>query len=130
MNKKTITILAIVIAIASVSFFSGLVMGQNGLKTPKTVIHHVTLKWKDGTADADKQKAMDWLKEIVADTPGALNMWSKSIKVQPKEYSQTFVVEFENEDALKAYANHPKKKEWEDFYYNIRETSYNCVTTN
>ena len=44
--------------------------------------------------------------------------------------SPAFVIEFENAEALKAYAKHPKKKAWDDFYYNIRETSYNCVTTN
>ena len=116
--------------VAVAIFFSGFVMGRANLGAPSTVIHHVALKWKDGTTDADKQKALTMLKEILADTPGAKNMWSRTIKVQPREYSQTFVVEFENEAALKAYAEHPKKKAWEDFYYNIRETSNNCVTGN
>ena len=97
---------------------------------PTSVIHHVTLKWKEGTTDADKQKALDGLKEIVSTTEGAKNIWMKSLKIQPREYSQTFVIEFESEAALKAYAEHPKKKEWDDFYYSIRETSLNSVTTN
>ncbi|HEY7162187.1 MAG TPA: Dabb family protein, partial [Acidobacteriota bacterium] len=63
-------------------------------------------------------------------SPGVKNLWMKSLKIQPREYSQTFVIEFENEAALKAYAEHPKKKEWDDFYYSIRETSLNSVTTN
>jgi hypothetical protein len=111
-------------------FLSGYVVGKDSIEMPKTVIHHVTLKWKDGVTDADKQKAMDGLKEIVSSTEGAKNLWMKSIKVQPREYSQTFVIEFESEAALKAYAEHPKKKEWDDFYYSIRETSLNSVTTN
>jgi hypothetical protein len=123
---KRIGIFLIAIAI----FVSGWVAGQGKLSTPNTIIHHVALKWKDGVSDADKEKAITMLKEIVADVPGAKNMWTKTIKVQPREYSRTFVVEFENEAALKAYAEHPKKKEWEDFYYNIRETSNNCVTGN
>lgn len=126
--KLKISIL-IVFAI-SLSFLSGWVMGRANLSTPNTVIHHVALKWKDGTTDADKQKAITMLKEIIADTPGAKNMWTKTIKVQPREFSQTFAVEFENEAALKAYAEHPKKKAWEDFYYNIREKSNNCVIGN
>lgn len=118
------------ILVISLSFLSGWVLGRANLSTPNTVIHHVALKWKDGTTDADKQKAITMLQEIIADTPGAKNMWLKTIKVQPREFSQTFVVEFENEAALKAYAEHPKKKAWEDFYYNIREKSNNCVTGN
>ena len=97
---------------------------------PTTVIHHVTLKWKEGTSDADKQKVLDGLKEIVSTTPGVKNLWMKSLKIQPREYTQTFVIEFESDAALKAYAEHPKKKEWDDFYYSIRETSLNSVTTN
>jgi len=112
------------------SFFCGWTAARGNLSTPNTIIHHVTLKWKADATDADKEKAMTTLKEIVADTPGVKNMWSRSIKIQPKEYSQTFVIEFESEAALKGYAENPKKKEWDDFYYKIRETSYNCVTGN
>jgi hypothetical protein len=122
---------AAIIALSCALFFSGYVSGQkSGANLPSTVIHHVTLKWKEGTADADKQKAIDGLKEIVTTTPGAKNLWLRTIKIQPREYSQTFVIEFENEAALKAYAEHPKKKEWDDFYYGIRETSLNSVTSN
>lgn len=106
------------------------VSAEDKASMPSTIIHHVTLKWKDGVSDADKEKALSGLKEIAMSTQGVKNIWMKSIKVQPKEYSQTFVIEFENDAALKAYAAHPKKKEWDDFYYSIRETSYNSVTSN
>jgi hypothetical protein len=129
MSKKISTVAA-AIAFSCALFLSGYVSGKNGIETPKSVIHHVTLKWKEGTTDADKQKALDGLKEIVSTTEGAKNIWMRSIKIQPREYSQTFVVEFESEAALKAYAEHPKKKEWDDFYYGIRETSLNSVTSN
>ncbi len=97
---------------------------------PKTIIHHVTLKWKAGCTDADKAKVISDLKAILSEVQGVRNFWAKSTKVQPQDYSQTFVIEFENDAALKAYAAHPKKKAWNDFYYSIRETSYNSVTTN
>ena len=103
---------------------------EKTLSTPGTIIHHVTLKWKADASDEDKQKVMDGLKEILADVPGVKNVWLKSLKVQPQDYSQSFVVEFENEAALQAYANHPKKKAWNDLYYIIREASRNNVTTN
>jgi hypothetical protein len=129
MGQKIVIALSTIVFCFAI-FLSGYVAGKDGVEMPKTVIHHVTLKWKEGVSDADKQKALDGLKEIVSTTEGAKNLWMKSIKVQPREYSQTFVIEFENEAALKAYAEHPKKKEWDDFYYSIRETSLNSVTTN
>jgi hypothetical protein len=128
--SKRIILCAVTIAFSCALFLSGYVAGKDGANMPNSVIHHVTLKWKEGTTDADKQKALDGLKEIVSTTEGAKNFWMKSIKIQPREYSQTFVIEFENDAALKAYAEHPKKKEWDDFYYSIRETSLNSVTTN
>jgi Stress responsive A/B Barrel Domain len=127
-NKFRIAFIATVAI--SFSFFCGWTAARGNLSAPNTIIHHVALKWKADTTDADKQKAITMLKEIVDDTPGAKNMWTRTVKIQPKEYSQTFVIEFENEAALKAYAEHPKKKEWEDLYYKIRETSNNCVTGN
>jgi len=130
MNGRKILILGTILSIGIAVFYSAVVIGQSGPSMPGTVIHHVTLKWKEGVSEADKQKAMEGLKEIVATSPGARNLWIKSVKVQPDEYHQAFVIEFENAEALKAYAKHPKKKAWDDFYYNIRETSYNCVTTN
>ena len=129
MSRK-ISIAVAVIAFSCALFLSGYVAGKDSIEMPTSVIHHVTLKWKEGTTDADKQKALDGLKEIVSTTEGANSIWMKSLKIQPREYSQTFVVEFESEAALKAYAEHPKKKEWDEFYYSIRETSLNSVTTN
>ena len=35
------------------------VAAQNKFGQPKTVIHLVVYKWKDGLSDADKQKALD-----------------------------------------------------------------------
>ncbi len=130
MSRNRILWIAIAVLTGAALFFSGYAAGKNQVNMPKTLIHHVTLKWKAGVSDADKQKALDGIKEICADVPGVKNLWMKTIKIQPKEYSKTFVIEFENEAALKAYADHPKKKEWNDFYYNIRETSMNSVTTN
>ncbi len=97
---------------------------------PKTIIHHVTLKWKADATDAAKEKVLADLQSILSEIKGVKNLWIKSQKVQPKEYNQTFVIEFENQAALDAYAKHPKKDAWNKAYYAIRETSYNSVTTN
>jgi hypothetical protein len=127
LNKKSWVALFVLLVFA----FGLLPLAQaQGVNMPKTIIHHVTLKWKDGASDADKQKVVDDLKAILADVKGVKNLWVKSTKVQPAGFSQTFVIEFADQAALDAYAKHPKKKAWNDLYYSIRETSYNSVTTN
>ncbi len=140
MSRRSIVVFCLAVAFVSAAFFSGYVTGKAQVQTPSTVIHHVVFKWKEVPATAteqekqkvtaDRQKVMDGLKEIVNSTPGVKNFWSKSVKIQPNNFSQTFVIEFENQAALQGYANNPKKKEWDTLYYEIRETSQNCVTTN
>jgi len=140
MSRRNLVVCFLAVAFISAAFFSGYVTGKAQVQTPSTVIHHVVFKWKEAPVDAsdevkqklvaDKQKVMEGLKEIVNTTPGVKNFWSKSVKIQPDTFSQTFVIEFENQAALQGYANNPKKKEWDTAYYAIRETSQNCVTTN
>jgi hypothetical protein len=125
-NKVALTLLLLGILLVG----KLLSASAQGVNMPKTIIHHVTLKWKDGTTDADKQKVIDGLKAILSEVKGVKGLWIKSIKVQPGDFSQTFVIEFENQAALDAYAKHTKKKAWNDLYYSIREVSYNSVTTN
>jgi hypothetical protein len=127
--KRVSLVLAGAVLVAA-AFAAGYAKAASPVNQPSTLIHHVTLQWKATATDADKQKVIDGLKTILADVPGAKNLWTKSVKVQPREFSQTFVIEFENEAALKAYAAHPGKKAWNDHYYSVRETSMNSVTTN
>jgi len=127
--KKSGSLLAI--ALATLIVFGVVCAGfAQSVNMPKTIIHHVTLQWKADAQAADKQKVMTDLQAILAEIKGVKNFWVKSLKVQPEGYSQTFVVEFENQAALDAYAKHPKKEAWNKAYYAIRESSYNSVTTN
>ncbi|HEX9224670.1 MAG TPA: hypothetical protein VF860_15175, partial [Candidatus Acidoferrales bacterium] len=50
-------------------------VAQNRFGQPKTVIHVVLYKWKDGVSDADKQKAIAGIKEMAAKIPGVKNVW-------------------------------------------------------
>lgn len=105
-----------------------MLIGQNKFGTPKTVIHVVTLKWTDDSTAEQQQKALDGVKNMAATIPGIKNVWLKKLKVQGqtaanKPYDWAFVMEFESEAALKAYADDPKHKEWETFYLSIREES-------
>jgi len=115
-------------------FSAGIIVGQNKYGTPKTVIHTVTLKWKDDATPEQRQKALDGVKEMAATIPGIKNVWLKTLKVQSptqeKRYDTAFVIEFADEAALKAYADHPAHKKWEEFYTSIRDESRSHDITN
>ena|ERR1051325_1171674 len=115
-------------------FSAGVLVGQNKFGTPKTVIHVVTVKWKDDSTPEQQQKALDGVKTMAATIPGIKNVWLKKLKVQgpsqDKPYDWAFVMEFENEAALAAYADHPKHKAWESLYLPIREESRTHDITN
>lgn len=119
-------------------FAAGVVIGQKANKfgTPASVIHVVTLKWKDDSTPAQRQKALDGVREMAATIPGIRNVWLKTLKVQgrtpdDKPYDTAFVMEFENEAAFKAYADHPKHTEWsKQIYEPIRHESRSHDITN
>jgi len=116
-------------------FSAGVLTGQNKFGTPKTVLHVVTVKWKDDSTPEQRQKALDGVKTMAAAIPGMKNVWIKKLNVQAqtadnKPYDTAFVMEFESEAALKTYADHPKHKEWEDIYLPIRQESRTHDITN
>ena|SRR5436309_2330803 len=115
-------------------FSAGVIIGQNKFGTPKTVMHVVTLKWKADSTPDQQQRALDGIKTMAATIPGIKNVWLKKLKVQgpsaDKPYDWAFVMEFQDEAALQAYADHPKHKEWENIYLPIREESRSHDITN
>ena len=115
-------------------FSAGLILGQQRYGTPKTVIHLVTLKWKADATEAQRQKAIDGVKGMAGAIPGIKNVWVKTLRVQSpsqeKPYDAAFAIEFESEAAAKAYADHPKHKEWEGIYLPVREESRSHQVTN
>jgi uncharacterized protein (DUF1330 family) len=103
--------------------------------TPKSVIHMVTVKWKDGTTPEQIQAALDGVKALPAAFPGITHVWIKSIKVQSakgveKPRTHAFVMEFADEAALKAYTDSPAQKEWYKTYLPIRDESTTFDITN
>lgn len=97
--------------------------------TPKSVIHVVTVSWKEGTTPAQIQAALDGVKALPAAYKGITRVWIKSIKVQGGK-ANAFVMEFVDEAALKAYADSPAQKEWYKTYIPIREESTTFDITN
>lgn len=109
-------------------FAAGAVVGQNKFGQPKSVLHIVTVKWKEDSTAEQRQKAIDGVKTMASKYPGITNVWLKPLKVQGTD--AVFVMEFKDEAALKAYVDTPAQKEWYDVYLPIRERSQTHDITN
>jgi hypothetical protein len=123
-------ILGITLAAASL-FAGGYVAGQNKFGQPKTIIHMVILKWRPGVPDADKQRALEGVKEMAAKVPGIKNIWIKADRIQPRDFNAAYAIEFKDRDAADAYAESPLHAEWEKKYYvPFRDASISEQVTN
>ncbi len=106
------------------------VAAQNKFGQPKTVVHVVIYKWKDGVSDADKQKALDSIKDLAGKVPGIKNIWLKPVRTQPREYSGVFAIEFVSLEAAADYAEHPEHEKWSKAWQEFREASLSEQVTN
>lgn len=103
---------------------------------PKSVIHVVTVRWKDGTTEEQIKAALDGVKALPKTFPGITRVWTRSIKVQnpsevkEKKRTHAFVMEFASEQALKDYHNSPAQLEWYKTYEPIRDQSTTHDITN
>lgn len=130
MTSKAPNRRVLVAAMMIVVFAAGLIIGQNKFGQPKTVIHLVTLKWKADSTPAQQQLAINGIKTMAEKIPGIKNIWIKPIRVQPQGNSANFAIEFADEAAAKAYADHPAHTEWNKIYLEAREESYSNQVTN
>ncbi len=122
----------------------------NKFGKPKSVIHVVTLYYKDGTTEEQKKVVAAALERMAADLPGVRNVWLKSTKVQgaymekvtenkerPADvtykahpFTDAFVIEFEDQAAFEKYADHPAHKAFEEVYIPVRGRSSTHDITN
>ncbi len=137
MNAKLRTTAAMLGAAAI--FFAGAVFGArqaahpaaaNKFGTPKTIIHISLIKWKADVSEAEKQKALDGVKEMAAQIPGIKNVWTKATRMQPRDYHAAFVIEFENREAADRYAESPIHEAWSKKFLTIREASISPQISN
>ncbi len=121
---------AAAVVAALVIFGAGALVGA--ASKPTSVIHVVTVKWKDGTTQQQIDAALKGVERMADAFPGIKRVWLRSIKVQGPESGVThaFVMEFESEQALKDYAGSAAQKEWYKTYIPIRELSRTFDITN
>jgi uncharacterized protein (DUF1330 family) len=96
---------------------------------PKSVIHVVTVKWKEGTTPEQIRAALDGVEKMGQKFPGIKNVWLRTIKAQGMA-THAIVMEFESEQALKEYAGSEAQKEWYKVYLPIRDQSITFDVTN
>ncbi len=122
--------IAAVALVVSALFGTGYVAGQNKFGQPKSIIHVVIVKWKDGVPDAEKQTAIEGVKEMAAKIPGIKNVWLQATRLQLRTYDAAFAIEFANREAADDYAEHPAHAAWAKQYLAIREASLSLQVTN
>ncbi len=102
---------------------------------PKSVIHVVTVAFKEGTKPEAIAAMLDGVKKLPAAFPGITHVWTKAIKVQNPagatvKKTHVIVMEFASEQALKDYTDSAAQKEWYKLYVPIREVSTTYDITN
>jgi hypothetical protein len=102
---------------------------QGTATAPKTLIHVVTVSWKEGTTPQQIQAALEGAHKLPAQFKGITRVWTKTVKAQG-ERTHAIVMEFTGEQALKEYAGSDAQKEWYKVYEGIRERSTTFDITN
>ena len=102
---------------------------------PKSVIHVVTVAFKEGTKPEAIAAMLDGVKKLPAAYAGITHVWTNAIKVQNPagatvKKTHVIVMEFASEQALKDYTDSPAQKEWYKLYLPIREVSTTYDITN
>jgi hypothetical protein len=121
---------AAAVLIAAALFMGGYVSGQNRVGQPKTIIHVVEIKWNSGVSDVEKQKVLDGLKQLAMKSPGVKNVWTQADRLEPRDFSAAYAIEFQNRDAADAYAESALHDEWDKMYVPLRQTSISIQVTN
>jgi Stress responsive A/B Barrel Domain len=122
------------------AFAAGILPGANKFGAPHSIIHVVTILWKEDSTPAQQQAALDGVKKMAEAIPGIRNIWIKKLKVQGRgpgkdgkpgrPYDAAFVIEFADQAAADRYVDHPAHLEWNKSYLAIREESTSHQITN
>ena len=126
------------ILITSVAFASLCMPAARAAETPNTVIHVITLKWKEGTTEAQIKKAIEGVQTAAKMYPGIKRVWLRPLSVQGAPIGKcdttgvthAMVMEFESEESLKKYAGSDAQKAFYENYLPHRDQSRTHDITN
>ena len=114
--------------VAAVALTMGTVEAK--AKKPTTVVHVITIKWKEGTTPEQIASALKGAETVSNTYKGITRVWTKALKVQGSGYTHAIVMEFKSEQAFKDYTDSPAQKEWYKIYLPLRGESTTHDITN
>jgi hypothetical protein len=123
--KRVLFALVLIVVLASASLLMA-------AEKPKSVIHVVTLRWKEGATKEQIDGALKALEKAATMYPGITRLWLRPMSVQGapigkcdecKPVTHAFVMEFASEDALLKYRNSDAQKAFYEVYIPLREES-------
>jgi len=128
-------------ALLALAMAAGVLLGANKFGAPRSVIHVVTILWKEDSTPEQQQASLDGVRKMAEAIPGIKNIWIKATKVQGRgrpgkdgkpgrPYDAAFVIEFADQAAAERYEDHPAHLEWNKIYLPIREESTSHQITN
>ena len=106
-------------------FMAGCLVGQQTGTPPKTLLHVFAYTPLEGATQKDFEDFKKATGDLVGKVPGLRRVWVGKLREPvPAENDiiRTYGVamEFDDVQALAAYANHPAHKEWEKAYEKVR----------
>ena len=106
-------------------FMAGCLVGQQTATRQKTILHVFAYTPLEGATQKDFDDFKKATGDMVGNVPGLRRVWVGKLREPvPGEGDRirTFGVamEFDDTQALDAYANHPVHKEWEKVYEKVR----------
>lgn len=111
-------------------FAGGYVAGQAKFGQPKTILHVVEIQWRPGVPQMEKDAAVAGIKDMASKMPGIKNIWIKWDRLEPRDFSAAFAIEFRSREAADAYAESPLHDAWEKEYVPLRAASISIQVTN
>ena len=125
----------------AISLWLSTVFAQNKAGAPKSIVHVVTVLWKEDSTPAQREAAIEGVRKMAGAIPGIRNVWVKPLKVQGygpagkdgkpgRAYDTAFVIEFADQAAADRYVDHPAHLAWEKIYLPIRDQSTSHQITN
>ena len=108
-------------------FGAGALVGQKMATGQKTLIHAFAFKAVEGATDQQVQEVWAASRKMAGQISGMKNIWMGKVLNRGPQWQYGVVMEFENQEALKKYADHPAHKEWEDVYFKVRVPGSNTL---
>ncbi len=127
---------------AAAFFLAGLVAGgwrsdtlsaqscPGGPGRPKSVIHVVVYKWKEGVSAAEKEAVLSEIPKLARQIRGMKNVWLKTQRNQMRDFDGVYAIEFASPEAAADYAESPAHDAWAKKWQDLRQTSLSFQVTN